>query len=626
MSVRIDDRARGTARAATGRHALARWRRAARLVIASAFAAGVVAPMAAEANCRIQVMEMPVAMVGTRAVATVGINGTQVPMMVDTGAFFSFLTEASAAQLQLKLQRAPFGMWVQGLTGPVDTQLTRVKSLQLAKGELPNIEFVVGGNDEHGTMGLLGRNILNATDVEYDLAHGVIRFIVPGDECGDANMAYWAGTTPVSMVDLELGPRESLPAIKARGKLNGRNVDILFDTGASSMVTLDMAKRVGVTPEQMTSVGMMHGAGHGETPQWTAPFRSFDLGGEHIENNRLEVADFDLAGIDMLLGVDFFLSHRIYVSRKQERMFFTYNGGPIFRLNRGAPDAPEVPEAATAAQAAASSASGAAAAIDADGYARRGAAYAARGDYPHAFADLDRACALDPSNAIYRTRRGEAHLDAKQPQPALADFDEALRLDPAQADARLQRAWIREVAGDRAGELDDLQALDKTLAPQAHARLALAQFYERLGMMDKALPQWNLWIPAHPHDVNLDEVQNQRCWARAMLDIELEQALQDCEDAVDAQSKNANYRDSRGWVYLRLGKLGKATDDFDRSLKLDPKGASSLFGRGLVHLRQGDRDKALADIEAARKARPSIDADMARYGIVAKGAEATPAP
>ena len=36
-----------------------------------------------------------------------------------------------------------------------------------------------------------------------------------------------------------------------------------------------------------------------------------------------------------LLGIDFFLSHRIYVSRQQSKMFFTYSGGTVFALNKG---------------------------------------------------------------------------------------------------------------------------------------------------------------------------------------------------------------------------------------------------------------------------------------------------
>ena len=63
-----------------------------------------------------------------------------------------------------------------------------------------------------------------------------------------------------------------------------------------------------------------------------------DVGGEVISNNRLEVADFLLGDVEVLVGVDFFLSHRIYVSKSQRRIFFTYNGGRVFALNGAAED------------------------------------------------------------------------------------------------------------------------------------------------------------------------------------------------------------------------------------------------------------------------------------------------
>ena len=37
----------------------------------------------------------------------------------------------------------------------------------------------------------------------------------------------------------------------------------------------------------------------------------------------------------MLIGADFFLSHRVYVANSQRKLYFTYNGGPVFNLTAG---------------------------------------------------------------------------------------------------------------------------------------------------------------------------------------------------------------------------------------------------------------------------------------------------
>ncbi len=66
---------------------------------------------------------------------------------------------------------------------------------------------------------------------------------------------------------------------------------------------------------------------------YIAPFASFKFAdGEEIKNARLRVADIDFEIADMLIGADFFLSHRIFVGNNQGKIYFTYNGGPVFDL------------------------------------------------------------------------------------------------------------------------------------------------------------------------------------------------------------------------------------------------------------------------------------------------------
>ena len=580
-------------------------------------ACGLSLPIAAHAACAIQTLELPVKMVGSRAVATVGINGTSVPLTVDSGAFFSFLTEAAAEQLKLQTKRLDT-VRVEGIVGRVETRSTKVSKLELLGGSVPNVMFIVGGNEPGaGTMGLMGRNLLSFTDTEYDLAHGMIRFHVPSDGCAKSNMAYWAGTSPVSESELEFD-RSKTPAIRVKVKLDGKQLVALLDTGATTLVTASAARRAGVAEADMTPAGFVYGAGHGTAKAWTAPFNKFEFGGEAISNNTLRVGDVDLGETDMLLGIDFVLAHRIYISNAQSKMYFTYSGGKVFSLNKSdaksaaAPDAETLPTDT--------------AAVSADQFARRGGASAARHDYESALADLNRACALEPASAAFLAQRGSVQEALKRPAKALEDFDKALELDPMQHDARAHRAGLRFNAKDRDGAKADLDALDRALAPQAQMRLGMSQLYMALDQPAQVIVQLNQWLPSHPNEVLRHGAFNSRCFARARLGIELDKALDDCDDALSGDSNNPAYRDSRGWVYLRMGKYKNALSDFDRAIELRPKNPWSLYGRGMTKARQGDASQGEADLAAARKLQSDIDARVSSSGLPAASAAPAPRP
>lgn len=559
-------------------------------------------PLPSSAECQRSSVELPAPMVGRRAVATIAINGTPVPMIVDSGADGTMLTHAAAQELGLEVGSLGNSR-VMGLTGAVEAGKTKVQRLSLPGREMTDFELVVGGNDEaNGTKGMLGRDLLDLADIEYDLANGMIRLTTPSDDCrgaAPAVMAYWAGERPVSSVGLQLERIPSKhPAILAIGDLNNRPVRILFDTGAQSLVSLAAARRAGLT--ELKPNGHAYGLGRGEARAWTTEIDRFELGGEKISNVRLTVADFDMRHVDMLLGIDFFLSHRIYVSRQQGRMFFTYNGGRVFAYS-------DVEEPVAAAAEPANEPA------DAAAYARRGAAAAARFDHARALADLDRACELAPDVAEYFLRRGIVREQMRQARSAQADYDRALLLDPGQTEARLRLA-----AKDGAGALDDAQRLDQDLPAQSHQRLGLARAFERLEQPRRALAQWDLWVPAHPHDLQLDAVLNSRCRTRMLLGAELDKALADCDRAIALRDKEASYLDSRGWVQLRRGEPRKALADYERALALKPDSAWTLYGRGIARGRLGEIEAGRADLEAARKLSSTIDAEAARWGLAAE--------
>jgi tetratricopeptide (TPR) repeat protein len=591
------------------------------LPVALVFLGRVTSPTAAFAGCTLaKLAELPVTMQGLKPVVPVKINGADARLIADSGSYASILSPGSAAVFKLKLEPPPYPMRVEGIGGSAPLSVTRVKDFMLANIPVNNVLFLVGGNEWPGAAGVLGQNVLRIADVEYDLAAGVIRLMRPKG-CGKATLAYWAQSEPVSVIDIE--PTNVLfPHTIGTAYLNGTRIHVMFDSGSGgSLLTLRAAERAGVKPDGIGVIpaGFTYGFGEGRVQTWIAPFASFKLGDEEIRNTHLRIGDTGRAAYaDMLLGADFFLSHRIYVSNDQSKLYFTYNGGKVFNLTT-TPQKPadSTPSAAEAAAAGAPPAGETAAGEPASAaeLSQRGTAFAARRDFEHALADLTRACELAPDEPAYFYQRGLVHWSNGRPDLAVTDFDQALKLKPGDLEALMSRAALRLSRGDAAAAGPDLDAVDRLAAKEADLRLALGEYYGRSGQMARAIAQYDLWIDAHRGEIKVATALNSRCWARALLGQELDKALDDCNAAVRINPKAAQFLDSRGLVWLRRGDYKKSMADYDAALSLQPKLAWSLYGRGLDQLRLGNASAGNADITAATALRPKIAEEAGKFGI-----------
>lgn len=559
------------------------------------------------ADCTVsRIAELPVTMQALRPMVDVKINGSPVRLMADSGAFYSGITPGSAATLGLRLEPGPPGMYVKGINGTASISVATVKTFTLAGVDLPNVQFLVGGSETPGS-GMLGQNILGFADVEYDLPHGMIRLMKP-QGCGRMDLAYWATGRPYSEIDIASRDARN-PHTIGTIELNGVKLRATFDTGASTtVVSLAAAARAGIRTDSpgVQPAGVMRGFGRGVMRVWTAPFASFKLDQEEIRNVRIQIGQMDI-DTDMLIGSDFFIAHRIYVSNAQHRMFLTYEGGPVFNVTAHYQDS-----SGAAVQLPARDAEP----TDADGYARQGAVAMAQHDAKAAIAAFTQAIAKAPAEPRYLVQRAGAYAATGQGAQAAADLDAAIRLKPDDVDTLIDRAELRLREGRKAGALADLGAAAQAAAPAADERFQLGGLFSEVDQSARAVEQYDLWIKAHPDDARRPGALNGRCWARALAGTDLEAALSDCNSAVRQRPGDLAFVDSRGLVELRMGNLDKALQDYDAVLAKEPRMAWSLYGRGIIRQRRGDAAGAKADFEAAAAAAPRLADRANALGIV----------
>ena len=568
-------------------------------------------------------------MAGTRPLINAKINNQEARFVLDSGAFYSMISTATAAEFNLKLTPGPYGLMLQGIGGKVTAQIATVKEFGIAGALIHNVEFLVGGS-EVGSEGLIGQNFLHQWDVEYDFSKGVVRLFKP-EGCRKARMAYWLtpGQT-YSETGIESVMQSRMHTV-GEGYVNGQHIRVTFDTGAyNSFLSLRAAARAGIKIDSpgVVEAGYSRGIGRGMVKTYIATASSFKIGdGEEIKNARLRIADSDLAESDMLLGSDFFVSHHIFVANSQSKLYLSYNGGPVFNLAKTTPattpQADEVQKVEAAKDEAPGDQQGGAAAADQqadpDALARRGEASAARHDFEHALADLSKAVELRPDNPEYLFQRALIYRQSGQAALALADLDHVLTLNQDFLRAYLPRAEIRLGDKNVEGAIADLDATDRLAPKQADIRFALAERYEAVNRFAQAIAQYDLWIQNHPVDSRFAAALGQRCRASAIQNEALDVGLADCNKALRiADKKNPSYGhllENRGLLELRQANNDKAIADFDSALKTLPKDPFALYGRGVAKLRKNKTAEGEADMAEAVKLAPHIAAPFTARGL-----------
>lgn len=437
----------------------------------AAFAALVVAAWgtaaAADApRCKLaKIAEWPIRLEHRHPLVDGYVNGKKIGVLLDTGAYASIVVKPAAEKLGLASWMTN-GM-AMGFGGDSRIEITTIGELKIGDAARRNLRVRVAGERPlPGVDFILGEDFFKSVDLELDYANGTVRLFQPLD-CEGAHLAYWDR-------DALQVPMQDRNHVLIPVQVNGREATAMLDSGAAaSVMTLDFAAKLGITPATpgVTPTWCSGGLGADAVHQWLARFDTVAIAGETIRDAHIDIAEvpsewsYSREGFDLVLGTDFLRAHRVYISRYQQKVYFSYTGGQVF------PSTPGV-------------------ACDERLRGKSGA---------QARAVLDKAIADDPRDVDALLGRAQMRV-GKDDSGALADLDAALRIQPGNAVALRTRAAVRLGLKDYDGALADTEAAIANGMRVAAMYDLRARVRADRGDYERAIDEFGEALRLDPHD------------------------------------------------------------------------------------------------------------------------------
>jgi hypothetical protein len=287
----------------------------------------------AAAACRVETLaRVPVTLVGRSALVTLQVDGHAARFVLDTGAERSIVSEAAAQRLGLARDQ-----WVgttMGGIGGVDrrpnalTHSFTLGGVPLVRNTLSHDTSLVVTPELRGVSlnaadGLLGRDYLSVFDLDLDMPDRVVGL----ESVQGCSGRFLPWKTPYAGVPVTevLGAAVVMPV-----SLDGRPLRALLDSGASSSLLaapgmfklgLDVAHVAGDPSDTV------NGLGPRSVVMRRHRFATLAVAGEVTDHPEVWVAPVHLTPIvDMLLGMDWLIDHRVWISNATRQVFVEEGG------------------------------------------------------------------------------------------------------------------------------------------------------------------------------------------------------------------------------------------------------------------------------------------------------------
>jgi hypothetical protein len=264
-------------------------------------------------------------------VVPVLIDGTQLRLIVDTGAERTTIAKSVAERLRLPADPlyTTKSLGIGGISTATDVTVNRVA---LGGADLPLERAAVADlslRSEHGLQadGLLGADVLLAYDLDLDMPGRSLTLYQP-KLCRQTRFP-WSGPT----VEID-GVRPSGDRLTIPFELDGVKGMAILDSGAQrDIVGVDMTRRLGLSGRAAMAGDPtieQHGVGPHKDIVHLHRFKRMRVGLESRESPELPVMESEAGIGDAVIGVDFLRERHVWLSYPNRRIYVELDSqGPL---------------------------------------------------------------------------------------------------------------------------------------------------------------------------------------------------------------------------------------------------------------------------------------------------------
>ncbi len=211
-----------------------------------------------------------------------------------------------------------------------------------------------------------------------------------------------------------------------------------------------------------------------------------------------------------------------------------------------------------------------------------------------AFASATRAVEAEPYLAMAWMARADVLKRGGRARDALRDLTRAAELEPRWSIPWRERAELRLLAmRDAAGAERDASRAAHIDPRDGSAWIVLGRALEALGDAEHAIYAYDRAVIASPHDANALSHRGAMLVNLGRFD----RAARDLEEAIE-HGETAAIWNELGRVHVFQKDLARARQAFDRAIGLDARFVWAYRNRAFVRVQSGDRAGAIADLEA----------------------------